>query len=107
MDLDFHPGLPLEVRMDLTEAGRGAGLPLWQLELLGQDEATANRFTQAVRRGRTHAFLDAVEWDVLEARYQARRRREGGRFWQRPAMTPSFPEVLPMTLGLTGRPMDN
>lgn len=97
MELDFHPGLPLEVRTDLEEAGRQAGIPLWRLELIGQDETTATEFTQAVRRGQASAFLEDVDWDVLEARYQARRRREGGRFWQRPNMTPAFPEILPMT----------
>lgn len=98
MDLDFHPSLSLEVRVDLQEAGRSAGLPLWQLELLGQDETTASEFTQAARRGEARAFLGDVDWDVLEARYQARRRRESGRFfWQRPNMTPTFPELLPMS----------
>lgn len=96
MDLDFHPGLPLEVRLDLTEAARGAGLPLWQLELLGQDEAVAQQFIDAARQGRARRFLEDAEWDVLEARFQARRRKEGGRFWDRPRLTPSFPEVLPM-----------
>lgn len=97
MDVDFHPGLPLEVRVDLEEAARGAGLPLWKLELIGQDETTATEFTQAVRRGEVQAFLEQVDWDVLEARYQGRRRREQGRFWQRPNMTPAFPEILPMS----------
>lgn len=95
MDLDFHPGLPLEVRVDLKEAGRQAGLPLWKLELIGQDEAAAMEFTQAARRGEVQDFLGEVDWDVLEARYQDRRRREDGAFWQRPNMTPAFPEILP------------
>lgn len=106
MDLDFHPGLPLEVRVDLKEAGRSAGLPLWQLELIGQDETAALEFTRAARRGQAQAYLEEVDWDVLEARYQARRRREEGHFWQRPNMTPAFPEILPMSMilaGMTGR----
>lgn len=98
MDLDFPPGMPLEIRMDLTDAARGTGLPLWQLELLGQDEAIASAFIQAARRGGTTAFMGEVQWDVLEARYQARKRSEKGHFWQRPNITPTFPEVLPITL---------
>ncbi len=96
MDLDLHPALPLEVRMDLTEAARRVGVPLWQLELLGQDEAVAQAFIRAARQGNGQAYMRDVEWDVLEARYQARRRREQGRFWQRPRLTPSFPELLPI-----------
>jgi hypothetical protein len=97
MDLDFHPGLPLEVRVDLAEEGRAAGVPLWQLELLGQDEVIAEEFTQACRQDRAQAYLEGVEWDLLEARYQDRQRREEGPFWRRPNMTPSFPELLPHT----------
>lgn len=97
MDLDFHPSLPLEVRVDLVEEGRDAGVPLWQLELLGQDEVTAERFAEACRQERAQAFLADVEWDVLEARYQDRQRSEEGPFWRRPNMTPSFPELLPHT----------
>lgn len=82
--------------MDLTDAARRAGVPLWQLELLGQDEAVAQAFIQAARQGDAHAYMRDVEWDVLETRYQARRRREQGRFWQRPRLTPSFPEILPI-----------
>lgn len=93
--------------MDLQEAARGAGLPLWQLELLGQDETTATHFVEAVRRGEVRPFMEGVEWDVLEARYQARKRGEKGRFWQRPTITPTFPEVLHLTLafapGRSGR----
>lgn len=83
--------------MDLEEAGRRAGVPLWRLELLGQDETTALEFTQAARRGEEQALLETVDWDVLEARFQSRKRSEGGRFWSRPNMTPGFPEILPMT----------
>lgn len=95
MDMDFHPSLPLEVRVDLVEEGRGVGLPLWQLELLGQDEVIAEAFAEACRQDRARPFLEDVQWDVLEARYQDRQRREGGPFWLRPNMTPSFPELLP------------
>lgn len=102
MDLDFHPGLALEVRVDLQDAGRSAGVPLWQIELIGQDETTAIEFTQAARRGNAQAYLAEVDWDVLEARYQARRRREEGRFWERPNMTPAFPELLPMSIVIPG-----
>lgn len=97
MDLDFHPSMPLEVRVDLVEEGRAAGVPLWQLELLGQDDVIAEDFTEACRQDRAHDFLADVEWDVLEARYQDRQRREEGPFWRRPNMTPSFPELLPHT----------
>lgn len=97
MDLDLHPALPLEVRMDLEDAARGAGLPLWQLELLGQDESVAQEFVDAARRGTARGYLEGVEWDLLEARYQGRRCKEGGRFWQRPRLTPSFPEILPVS----------
>ena len=97
MDLNFHPGLPLEVRMDLTEAGRGMGVPLWQLELLGQDQGTAAAFVDAVRRGHGKRFLETMEWDLLEARFQARRQEEAGTFWQRPRLTPAFPEILPFS----------
>ncbi len=82
--------------MDLEEAGRAAGLPLWKLELLGQDETVALDFREAARRGQEQAFLGSVDWDVLEARYQSRKRYEAGRFWSRPNMTPAFPEILPM-----------
>jgi hypothetical protein len=102
MNLDFHPGLPLEVRVDIKEAGREAGLPLWRMELLGQDETTAVEFANAARRGEVDAFLEEVDWDVLEARYQDRRRKESGAFWQRPNMTPAFPEILPVGLLLPG-----
>lgn len=97
MDLDFHPGLPLEVRVDLVDEGRSAGVPIWQLELLGQDEVIAFEFVQAARQDETDRFLEDVEWDVLEARYQDRQRSEEGPFWRRPNMTPSFPELLSHT----------
>lgn len=97
MDLDFHPGLPVEVRVDLVEMGREEGLALWQLELLGQDEQIAEEFVNAVRQDRKDEFLGSVEWDALEARYQDRCRREEGPIWERPNMTPSFPELLTLT----------
>jgi hypothetical protein len=97
VDLDFHPGLPVEIRVDLVELGRREGLALWQLELLGQDEGIAETFVNAVGRGEADEFLAQVEWDALEARYQDRCRREEGPFWERPNMTPSFPELLELT----------
>lgn len=67
-DLDYDATVPGYVVDRLEEAARGVGLPLRELELLGQDLSTAEAFVESVQAGRYESFLDGVDWGVLEQR---------------------------------------
>lgn len=67
MDLDYATELSDTTIDRLEEAARAIGLPLRELELIGQDPALAARFVARVEQGEHDAFLDAVEWHRLEA----------------------------------------
>jgi len=69
LELDYGPDVPLAVLHALERAGRRIGLPLHQMELLGQDEQTARGFVAAVEEGRQEEYIEGhVDWAVLEAK---------------------------------------
>ena len=103
MDLDFEPTLPADVRVDLVMAAQRCGIPLQQLELLGQDESVARAFASSVRAGTGRAFLTGCDWDRLERLYDGRRKARAGGFWTRRALGIGVPEVLPLLLADTKR----
>lgn len=70
--LDYDPDLGADVLGALERAGRATGLPLAQIELLGQDPHAAAGFTDAVEAGDITGFIAAVDWDGLDARLQQR-----------------------------------
>lgn len=74
VELDYGPAVPDAVLRDLEGAARDVGLPLEQLELLGQDLLAALRFAASVREGDHQRFLADVDWDRLESAYRARKR---------------------------------
>lgn len=73
-DLDYDANMPGHVVDRLEEAARGVGLPLRELELLGQDPSTAEAFVNSVQAGRYESFLDGVDWGALEQRLYGSRR---------------------------------
>lgn len=76
MDLDYDRAVPAAALSEMERAAREVGLPLEQLELLGQDAGRAREFAQRVRRGGWAAFLQRVDWDELD---RARRARQAQR----------------------------
>lgn len=77
MDLAYNPTLSDGLVARLEEAARGFGLPLRQIELLGQDSVTAQGFVRSVRAGDTERYLQQVDFQRLEARLADRVPREG------------------------------
>ncbi len=73
LGLRYAPYMNADVAKNLEIAGRHAGLPLSQLELLGQDEGVALDFVAAIIARRSQQFLATVDWDRLEALYQQHR----------------------------------
>lgn len=73
MELVYAPSLTDALIARLEEAARGVGLPLREIELLGQDRHLARAFVHSVQAGDQDAFLDSVDWDELHARLSQRR----------------------------------
>ncbi len=71
LGLHYAPHLNAHVVDNLERAGRQCGLPLAQLELLGQDETVALDFIASVIGRYTMRYLAEVDWDRLEALYQS------------------------------------
>lgn len=67
MNLDYAANLSPELVCELERAGRWIGLPLRELELLGQSQEHAQAFVESVDTGRHEDFLDHVDWQVLQA----------------------------------------
>lgn len=72
MELAYAPSLTDALIARLEEAARGVGLPLREIELLGQDPHIARAFVDSVQSGDHDAFLTGVDWDGLYARLQDR-----------------------------------
>lgn len=72
LELDYAPDVPLRVLHALERQGKALGLPLHQLELLGQDSGTAQGFIEACRQGDDEDYLMDVDWAMLEARLSGR-----------------------------------
>ncbi len=67
LDLDYSPHVPLQLLMDVETAGRAIGLPLNQMELIGQCPETSRRFVDAARRSEEEDFFHKdVDWGRLE-----------------------------------------
>lgn len=65
MDLDYSPELTLNLRTCLERAAGRLGLPLADLELLGQDADVATRFIDAVTEGDAEVFLECLDRAAL------------------------------------------
>jgi hypothetical protein len=72
MELAYAPSMPDGLIARLEEAARGVGLPLREIELLGQDRFLARAFVDSVRAGDHDTFLSGVDWDALHERMQGR-----------------------------------
>lgn len=68
MDLDYENTLSRQMIDALEEAARSVGLPLREVELIGQDPNVARGFVDSVRGGRHVDFLEGVDWTRLERR---------------------------------------
>lgn len=68
MELAYSPSLTDALIARLEEAARGVGLPLREIELIGQDRHLARAFVDSVQSGDHDAFLSSVDWDGLHAR---------------------------------------
>ncbi|MDX1611953.1 MAG: hypothetical protein R3185_06250 [Candidatus Thermoplasmatota archaeon] len=66
MNLAYAASLSPELICELERAARWTGLPLRELELLGQDPEHARAFVDHVARGTHATFLDQVAWTSLE-----------------------------------------
>jgi hypothetical protein len=71
LDLDYAPHVPMATLHRLEAAARRMGLPLHQLELLGQDANVAEGFVMACMLGDSENFCLAVDWQELEERREA------------------------------------
>lgn len=77
MELAYAPSLTDGLIARLEEAARGVGLPLREIELLGQDRHLAQAFVDSVQAGDHDAFLTSVDWDQLHGRLAQRRVETG------------------------------
>lgn len=68
MELDYAATLDDRLIHRLEEAARGIGLPLRELELIGQDRSLARSFVESVKAGEHERFLDRVDWSSLRRR---------------------------------------
>ncbi len=72
-------GLAYDSRVDphiiarLEGAARRVGLPLGDVELLGQSEVASMAFVSAVEGGKIRDFLATFDWAPLEAAMEVRR----------------------------------
>lgn len=67
MNLDYAANLSPELVCELERAARWIGLPLREIELLGQSEEHAEAFVKSVDTGKHERFLDEVDWRQLES----------------------------------------
>lgn len=72
MEFDYAPSLSSTLIANLEEAARGIGLPLREIELLGQDPYLAQAFVDSVRAGDHDVFLSGIDWDDLHGRLMDR-----------------------------------
>lgn len=68
MDLDYQSTLSRQTIDALEEAARSVGLPLREVELIGQDPEVARGFVDSVRQGRHVDYLKEIDWTRLERR---------------------------------------
>ncbi len=66
MNLDYAANLSPELVCELERAGRWIGLPLRELELLGQSREHTEAFVESVDTGTHEEFLDHVDWRLLQ-----------------------------------------
>lgn len=79
IDLDYDATIPDRTIDQLEEAARAVGLPLRELELIGQELEVAEAFVESVRQGHHQTFLDDVPWEALEGElYRTRTGPHGG-----------------------------
>lgn len=72
LDVDHAPDVPLSTLEALEQAARRTGLPLGDLELLGQTPESAQGFVSACQADAVPEYLESVDWDRLEAMRQER-----------------------------------
>jgi hypothetical protein len=73
LGLHYAPHLDSRILHNLEMAGRSIGLPLEQLELLGQCQSIAVEFTNAVISDCGQTYLACVDWNHLDGLYQSHR----------------------------------
>lgn len=90
MDLDYHATLTTPLIDRLEEAARAVGLPLREVELLGQDADVAEAFVASVEEGSHAVFLDELDWARLKGRlHDAAARRSRASFVSGPEPSPA------------------
>ena len=67
LELDYDAHVPMSLLVRLERWARSIGLPMQQLELLGQDAKAAAGFINACAEGMEDEYLDTVSWGDLEA----------------------------------------
>lgn len=73
LPLDYDPEVPVDVLQAMEAQAKAAGLPLDQIELLGQDEQVCRDFTHIARHAGIEAALLTTDWLLLEASWQVRK----------------------------------
>lgn len=71
LPLDYPTTIPADALAAMEAQARATGLPLWQVELLGQQESTARRFADLAPH-QVAPFLRCVDWRQLEMRLHQR-----------------------------------
>lgn len=89
IDLDYAAELTDTTIDRLEEAARTVGLPLRELELIGQDAELADAFIESVQSGRHQAFVDGVDWTRLEGKLYGARSTRGTAGSHRPGVAPA------------------
>ncbi len=73
LPLDYDPAIDGNVLRLIETTARHMGVPLDQLEMLGQDADTGLAFVAAADNDLAWDFLESVDWDCLWQKYCARR----------------------------------
>lgn len=73
LPLDYDPQVPVQVIAGMERVCKAAGLPLEQIELLGQDEAACRDFVHLADLVGVESAILTTDWLLLESRWQDRR----------------------------------
>lgn len=73
LDLDYAPAIPADVLARMEVVAKGAGLPLDQIELIGQDLQACEDFVYLADVAGVHAAVQTLDWLTLESLWAQRR----------------------------------
>ncbi len=73
LDLDYAPEVPDNLLARMERIGRDAGMPLAQLELLGQDATACWEFNHLSETVSVEGAILSMDWIKLDAILQSRR----------------------------------